>query len=419
MLLIGHPDNRRTRALQAARMRLGLPPATVASYEALLGGELSLTELAARGVQPQLLRLDSPGEHFGVERRLLALGAPDADVEPDADRLLWTGAELPGQRPRALASSAALALEERTGELVHPSQWFRGYARLLGRLEREAAELWPTATWVHPPAAVAAMFDKRRSHELLRERGVAVPERLAPPHTLGSYEAVVEAMQRERMPRIFLKLACGSGASGVLAYQRHPGTGAEVALTTLSVDNYITRPPVYYNTRKLHRYTEPRLVRQIIDWLLRHGAHAERWVAKAAAGTGTAAGVYDIRQLVVDGRACHSVARISRTPVTNLHLRNERSSLEALGLSEQTRRSVAEAAEQALAAFPGARSAGVDVMVSRSGKPYVLEVNPYGDLLYHVLNEGADPYEWQLRCFAAGEDGRRRTEREESGACPT
>ena len=409
MLLVGNPGNKRTLGLQAARRKLGLPPATVVSYEGLLQGH-TLAELAGEGESPALLRLDAPGELFGVERQLIALGAPDTSVETDADRLLDPELESSLTAPRPISQQVALQLEERKGEIVHPSQWFRGYARLLARLEREAAELWPQAQWVHAPKSVALMFDKRRSHELLAAGGIQVPPRLADPLTLTCWEDVREAMQRERMPRIFLKLACGSGASGVMAYQTHPTTGAEVVLTTLGVENYITRPPVYYNSRKLIRYTDPSQIRQLIDWVLRHGAHAERWIAKASAGDG----VYDIRQLVVDGLAGHSIARISQTPITNLHLRNERLSLDDLGMAPELRHEVAQAAEQAMDCFPNVRTAGVDVMVSRTGRVYVLEINPFGDLLYYVLHDGVDPYEWQLRRFMRSE-----AREGELGACPT
>ncbi|MFS0722555.1 STM4014 family protein [Paenibacillus sp. 1P07SE] len=411
MLLIGNHGNRRTEALQAARRKLGLAPAALASYEELLSGKLSLTELAERGVSPSLLRLDSPGELFTVERGLIALGAPDAVADPEADRLLWSGSTREGGSvAQPLSAAAAAQLEEQRGQIVHPSQWFRGFARLLARLEQEAAALWPHADWVHPPAAVVAMFDKRRSHELLAAGGTLVPPRLAPPDALISYEGVRETMIHARMHRIFLKLACGSGASGVLAYQVNPVSGAEIVMTTLAVENYVTRPPIYYNSSKLRRYTEPRLIRQLINWLLRHGAHAEQWIAKAAAGDG----VYDIRQLVVEGRACHSIARVSRTPITNLHLRNQRMSLDELELAEAARLEVARCAERALSLYPGVRSAGIDVLVSRSEKVYVLEVNPFGDLLYRVFHQGADPYEWQLLCYRD-----QLAARGESGACPT
>ena len=44
---------------------------------------------------------------------------------------------------------------------------------------------------------------------------------------------------------------------------------------------------------------------------------------------------YDIRQLVAGGQAGHAIMRLSRTPITNLHLRNERMLPAEAGLDEQ------------------------------------------------------------------------------------
>ena len=82
MIIIGNSGNRRTTGLQAARTRLGLPPALVLNYIDVLQGNASLSSVAQSLGQeleePPLLRLDAPGEHFEVERELIALGAPDS-----------------------------------------------------------------------------------------------------------------------------------------------------------------------------------------------------------------------------------------------------------------------------------------------------------------------------------------------------
>ncbi|MEK8131822.1 STM4014 family protein [Paenibacillus filicis] len=403
MLLIGNPDNRRTAGLQAARSRLGLPPARVVPYLELLRGEITLAQLAEElAAEPKhagesgeaglIIRLDAPGEHFEVERELIALGAPDCLRDERADRLLpFVGVA----DPEPLSARSARALLEQQGRLYHPSQWFRGYGRLLARLEEEAAVVLPTARWHHPPAAIAAMFDKRHTHHVLMAAGVPVPRQLTPAGTLDGYEALLEAMRSRRMHRVFVKLASGSGACGVVAYQWNPATGAELAVTTIGVERQLARPPLFYNAIKLRRYTDSADIRLILNWLLAHGAHAEQWMPKASYGPR----VFDIRQLVVDGEACHSVARVSSTPITNLHLRSERMSLDELGLHESVQAEVRSCAEQALAAFPGARSAGVDVLLgsgSQANRPFVLDVNPFGDLLYRVTYRGLDPYLWQM-----------------------
>ncbi|CAH1219252.1 hypothetical protein PAECIP111893_04528 [Paenibacillus plantiphilus] len=397
MIVIGNAENRRTAGLQEARKLLGLAPAVVVPYLDLLRGSKSLSEAAERGGMlgrsggRPLLRLDAPGEHFEVERELIMLGAPDAARERDADRLHPAGDR---SDPQPMSVRAAAALVEQRGRLYHPSQWFRGYSRLLARLEREAEALWPAPRWMNAPADIADMFDKRRTHEVLTTAGVPVPRLLASPDEIPDYETLHETMIKKRLHRIFLKLATGSGACGVVAYQINPRTGAELAVTTVGFDSFIAKPPQYYNALKLRRYTEQAAIRPIMNWLLKHGAHAEQWVAKAGYGDRT----FDIRQLVIGGEACHSVARVSRTPITNLHLRSERMSLDELQLSQGVQDQVKSCAEGALAAFPGSSVAGIDVLIGRgSQQPYVVDVNPFGDLLYNVTYHGMDAYAWQMK----------------------
>ncbi|NUU63591.1 STM4014 family protein [Paenibacillus sp. JW14] len=428
LIVIGHPGDRRTEGIRQARERLGLPPAIILPYAGLLQGR-SLAELlaeqqpamadaAGRGSVSPLLRLDSPGGSFESERALIALGAPDA---PDTSDALYPGferqqhsslppnteqrqldslphsAERPQLRPLPLSVKAALRLQDLPGVLHHPSQWFRGYCRLLGRLKREAAEAWPGAEWLNDPAEIIAMTDKRETQRILAAAGVPVPRPLGGTQPPVDYASLRKKMAAERMHRVFIKLACGSAASGVIAYQVNPSTGAELAITTVGVESFITRPPIYYNSGKLRRYTDRKTIEAIINWLYRHGAYAEQWVPKASQGGRS----FDIRQLVVFGEACHAVARCSTTPITNLHLRSQRMTPTEAGLSEEMLEQVQETARQALAAFPGSAIAGMDVLVS--GNPqrtYIADVNPFGDLLYDVEYHGYGTYEWEMKMLA-------------------
>jgi hypothetical protein len=196
------------------------------------------------------------------------------------------------------------------------------------------------------------------------------------------------------MHRVFIKLATGSAASGVIAYQRHPSTGAEIAITTIGIERYAARPPIFYNAGKLRRYTDSADIAAIVDWLYRHGAYAEQWIAKR----GFDGRAFDIRQLVVAGEPCHAIARVSSTPITNLHLRSERMSPEQAGLSPESIERVRCIAAGAVGAFPRSAVAGIDVLVSEgSERCYVADVNPFGDLLYGARHEGMDPYEWEMR----------------------
>jgi len=409
MIVIGIPGDKRTSGIQQARSDLGMPPAIILSYAEFLQGR-SLGDLMEEqkkqiprqssvynGVDlsaaPPLLRLESPGSSFEVERAIIALGAPDSE---DMDDSLHPFADRPDPRP--LRVKVARQLKEMQGVLHHPAQWFRGYCRMLARLQREANTACPGSLWLNDPTDIAAMTDKRQTQQILSEAGIPIPRPVGEDQQPTDYDSLREMMLSRRMHRVFIKLAFGSAASGVIAYQIHPVTGAEIALTTVGVEDYITRPPIYYNSGKLRRYTDTATISGIMNWIYQHGAYAEQWIPKA----GLKGKAFDIRQLVVLREACHAVARVSPTPITNLHLRNQRMSLSEAGLSESVQEQVRNTAVQALAAFPRSGVAGIDVLVSGGSQQcFVADVNPFGDLLYDVKYRGCSTYEWEMKVLSA------------------
>lgn len=403
MVVFGQPGDKRTEGIQAALKALSLPPAAIVPYAALLGGETGLADAVdglgesllrladtVDGVaEPPLLRLESPGGSFETERALIALGAPDAAEGDDELHPLPVHPEF-----HPISKASALRLPELPGVLHHPGQWFRGYCRLLAKLSREAKELMPGATWHNDPRDIALMTDKRRTQLALAQAGVEVPRRIGGERPPVDYETLRAAMASEGVWRLFVKLASGSAASGVIAYQVNPVTGAEIAITTIGVERYTTRPPVYYNSGKPKRYTDGGEIAAMINWLYRHGAYAERWVAKRRVQQG---GACDIRQLVAGGEAGHAVVRASSAPVTNLHLRSKRLTLDEAGFSPDVQERVRDISLRTAAVFPASFSMGIDVLVSEGAERcYVADVNPFGDLLYGVKHKGLTPYEWEL-----------------------
>ncbi|KEO79482.1 STM4014 family protein [Paenibacillus polymyxa] len=431
-ILFGNPGNRRTTGLQEARSRLMLPPALEVSYKNVLEAirqKQGLSELmlriAARATQDSvngssfvqesidqllagqmdsgpLLRVDAPGESFEVERELIALGASDGEGD---DSLLpwpeWT-------QGTGISAAEARRLKEQHGRIWHPAQWFRGYCRLLAWLRHEVAQLWPSSHWMNDPAEVAVMFDKRRCSADLGKADIRVPPVLA--SSGGAFCDVVDlhtAMKESGFHRVFVKIFCGSGASGVMAYQVHPHTHAELAVTTIGTE-IIHGQRVYYNAGRLRRYTDKQDIHAILNWLCLEGVHVERWIPKATLN----GRVYDVRQLVCGSDACHAVLRLSHSPITNLHLRNERLSLKEAGLPQNTVESVQLTAKAAMSVFPASMVAGLDVLVpAHGGHPYVLDVNPFGDLLYRVEHQGWNPYEWEMQHLANRSVGTERKNR--------
>lgn len=401
-IVIGNAGNKRTLWLQEARRKLGMAPAVVLTYKELLAEGLRLDDVLheqhKRWRQKEelpfrpIIRLDAPGEEPLVERALIARGAEEKS-DNDTYSSAYTGIEAGG-----IPAADALDLPIEHGRLLYPAQWYRGFSRLLASLQADADRTGIAAQWVNRPSAVAAMFDKRASWRLMSEHGVSVPPLPAPPGSIAGYESLRAAIKNSGMHRLFIKLACGSGAAGIIAYQSNPRTGEELATTTIGVEEQDGKT-FFYNAGKLRRYRDHSTIRLIVDWVCREGAHVERWIEKEGMGGKS----FDVRQLVVNGEACHTVLRLSATPITNLHLRNERITVTGGELPDETALAVKRTAEKALAAFEGAGTAGIDVLISRGGRgAYAIDVNPFGDLLYDVLYRGDNTYEWQMRQLLGG-----------------
>src|SRR5439155_19460211 len=113
------------------------------------------------------------------------------------------------------------------------------------------------------------------------------------------------------------KLACGSSASGVVAFRT--GAGQMQAITTAELERHGGELRLY-NSRRIRTYESAADIAPLIDALCRAGVQVEEWVPKASFEGQT----FDLRGLVIGGEVCHVVPRLSRQPMTNLHLLNQR-----------------------------------------------------------------------------------------------
>ncbi|MFJ2626451.1 STM4014 family protein [Streptomyces sp. NPDC087532] len=352
--VVGVPGNRRVTLFQDAVRAAGLPPARVVPWLDVLRGEAVFRP-------GETVRMDSPGEDTDVERLLRAVDDPTR-VEGTA---LW-------------------------------------YARFTAAVRAVARTATASgATLLDGPGDVAVLFDKRLCHALLDGSGVPVPASPtsgAAAPVLRDWADVRDRMAALGMPRVFVKLAHGSSASGVLAVET---AGPGRIRATTSVD----RDPTgrLFNSLRVRRCTAEREIAAIVDALAPDGLHVERWLPKATQ-RGRAA---DLRVVVVAGRATHAVVRTSRSPMTNLHLGGERGSLDDVRAAVETAGgSWAEAlavCERAAACFPDTLCVGVDLLPTAGWRRFAVgEVNAFGDLLPRLTGlpgsgaEGLDTYAAQV-----------------------
>lgn len=350
-VVVGNGENRRVGLFVAAAEAAGVGTPRVVEWRDVLrdGGH----EFAA----DEIVRLDSPGENAEVDRLLRGVDDPTR-VEGSAT---WYA--------RFLAAVSSL----------------RGGVRL------------------DDPADLPVLFDKRLCHARLDAAGVPVP----PSPTSGDalpvrgWDDVRAAMREHGMPRVFVKPAHGSSASGVLAVESS-ASGRIRATTSVEVaaDGRLRTPPRLHNSLRVRRYTDEREIAGIVDALAVDGLHIERWLPKASAH-GRAA---DLRVLVVAGRATHAVVRTSRFPMTNLHLGGARGDLASVVDAAGDRwRQALDMCERAAACFPGTLCVGVDLLPAIGWRRFAVgEVNAFGDLLPRLTGlpggpaEGLDTYAAQL-----------------------
>ncbi|MFD7608938.1 STM4014 family protein [Streptomyces mirabilis] len=343
--VVANRDNRRVSLFAAAAEAAGHgTPRIVEWHEVLREGGHDFAD-------DEIVRLDSPGENAPVDALLRG-----------------------GNDPTRVEGSA------------------RWYARLLGGVASLRG-----GRRLDDPADLAVLFDKRLCHERLARAGVPVPQSPTsggvPP--VRGWGDVRGHMREAGLRRVFVKLAHGSSASGVLAVET---TASGRIRATTSVER--TEDGRLHNSLRVRRYTEEREIAAIVDTLAPDGLHIERWLPKASLGSRSA----DLRIVVIGGRATHAVVRTSRFPLTNLHLGGARGDLTAVrALAGDRWAKALETSERAAACFPATLCVGVDVLPAVGWRRFAVgEVNAFGDLLPGLTGlpgrgaEGRDTYAAQV-----------------------
>lgn len=372
-VLVGNPGNRRVEAFQKALLGLGLNPAQLVPYLDLLAGRTMLSEVVRAGA---IVRIESPERDFEVEKAILALGA---EIDDEAAG---------SQRFACCSRKAVASLHFDKGELLFPRQWFLGYRALLRQIHAQLVAC-PSHALMNHPEDIEVMFDKPACHTLLAANNVAVPTALGP---ISSYEELLSRMRQTGCYRVFIKLAHGSSASGVVAYQisgsRHQATTTVEMVATSS-------EPKLYNSKRLQIYREPGEIARLVDALCRHRVHVEQWLPKAGFQNQT----FDLRVVVIGGQLCHVVVRLSHSPITNLHLSNRRASLETLhGQFDPPKWYAAQkTCLEVMKLFPRSLYAGLDLLITSGYRQHAIaEVNAFGDLLYDTFYLGKDTYTTEI-----------------------
>ncbi|OKH44758.1 glutathione synthase [Calothrix sp. HK-06] len=374
-IAIANPENRRLGFLQQALSHFNLPPATVIPYADLIAGKQTLEQFKAPNT---IIRFDSPERDFDIDKAIIAAGFAVLDD---------------GQHQRISPAEVAF-LEFDKGRICYPRQWYLGWRHLLQQWLQQLnpTQMQHSVGFMNHPEDIAVMFDKPACHEKFRCHNIPVPRSLGKIH---SYDHLREQMEKQEIDRVFVKLSHSSAASGVVAYQTN--SKFESAITTVERvrENGET---LLYNSRKIRNYTRREEIADIIDILTAEGVQVEEWLPKARLqGCG-----FDVRVVVINGEAQHIVVRLGKSPMTNLHLGNERGNSEELleKVGAENWETMKYTCEQAAKLFPPSLYCGVDLLILPDWKQHtILEINAFGDLLPGILWNGMDTYTSEVKAI--------------------
>ncbi|MDP6045099.1 MAG: STM4014 family protein [Phycisphaerae bacterium] len=366
--------DRRVALYQQALERFGATRFCVVDYRQLISNPDRLTQ-AASG--PSVIRIESPGRDPEVCRALLSRGAQAA---------LNQGAAF--IEPERLAR---LPLDK--GRILYPRQWYLGFCAVLGDIESQLAGC-SDVVLTSQPRDIASLFDKRRCNALFARAGAPVPQAL--PH-VTCFDELRSEMHRHGLPRVFIKLNNGSSAFGVGAYET--SRGRQQLRTTVEMVRSAGQT-ILYNSRRLQRYANPSDIAALIDALCEHDVHAEAWIPKAGLDGHT----IDLRVVTIRQEPRHAVVRMSKGPITNLHLLNRRADPSALRsrMDPDAWNSLLNSCRTVASQFPDTLHVGVDVAVGpRLAKHAVIEANAFGDLLHDVTDRNMTTHEAEVAALAA------------------
>lgn len=272
------------------------------------------------------------------------------------------------------------------------SQLADGYIRQLEALGR-LAQTQNTA-FLNAPSVIAELLDKRACKTRLQQAGLPVTEAVGQfirtsDQTLTA-ELLFEEMRRQQIYQVFIKPVKGSGAAGVSALRWQPHTG-RAALYTCAL---IQADSALVNTKRLRRFSQMKEILPLLDRILALDCIVERWYAKAEFQGFS----YDLRAVVQDGKLDFLLGRLSKGPVTNLHLNNHPVEAAALGLPGRTLEEIAELCRRSVEIYPELRIAGIDILLEKgSMRPRIIEMNAQGDLIYQDIYHENSIYCHQVR----------------------
>ena len=361
LLNICNPENRRYSGFKAAYLERHK------CIQALEWNTLLSQPIENSIPHGSTIRIDSPGENFEVWKKIVQLGMDENNgydktiVDPQDDHGCWR----------------------------YHKQWASGWSTLLQRIHKRSL-IAQCNIFGNRPMPISTCFNKSTCSTLLTKHGIPTPPTLI----AQNYQDLNNIRESLKWSQLYVKTNAGSSASGIAAVRwKKDGTiHAQSTLTGIQNDQINN----HYNSLKIRQYRGKEAI-YLINTILAEGAIIERWIPKI----GFQDHICDIRWYICNGNANHCVVRGSKSTFTNLHLGNKRINttdfIAHIGQDtwELTRTHAINAAK-----ILQINSAGIDVMVSTTKDPYILDINAFGDLLPGIEHQNRNTWQEQVHQFS-------------------
>ena len=271
-----------------------------------------------------------------------------------------------------------------TGEIRSLNHQHSGLCRVMDRVSEWSIRR-QDVQFDQKPSEIAVMFDKWATHQRLVAHR---PKTCLLSLNVERALATLHEMSLNCGGRVFVKPRYASSASGVCCLRIDGSRQQLIAPLEIVRDGKTTR---LFNSLRVRSFTNPGDIRDVLGVLIPQGTLVEAAVNKARIDGDR----FDLRIVVINGKADHVVVRQSPSPITNLHLGNRRGSLESVtrAFGEARLDACRALAEYAARQFPDSLYCGVDILLPKSGNPLVCEVNAFGDFLPNLLSNGRTVYE--------------------------
>lgn len=362
-LLIGDLTGRRVQTFSKCLNHFNLNNITIITWTEILK-DISVLERSIKA--NTIIKIDPPEKDMELYRNLLIKGSNTGD----------------------LSEKYINSIDFSDFKIISPGQWYKGFEHIVLEINRIRDRYRDeNVHMLNDVAEMLVMMDKSKTYEIL-EKNISEKEYFLPKRfdSVSSYEEFNSRYGSKPM-KAFIKLRYGSGSTGVLGYANNPKRKQEVVYTSLNNEG-----ENFYSNYKVNRFTEEEKVRGLIDWVLKNGAHIEGWIPKDRYRGKS----FDTRSFVIGGESKYLLTRMSKTPITNLHLKNERAESSHI-MGEDLLKTIKIASENVMEVFKSSLYAGLDVVTTASHKPYIIDVNPFGDLFHNLIGTDQNVYYLEIK----------------------